>query len=92
MSRKYAFFVLKKGYINTNLCQERFIRFLNYHGLAIKAKEHHRVEKSAPHLKPHEVHEVSSFDHFSKFPIFQSFPALSGAFQLHHLPPVPPGN
>lgn len=58
--------------------------------VAIKAKEHHRVEKSAPHLKPHEVHEVSSFDHFSKFPIFQSFPALSGAFQLHHLPPVPP--
>lgn len=52
----------------------------------LKAKEHHRIEKSA---HPH-GHEIGSPDPFSASPSFQSFPPLSGAFQVHHLPPVPP--
>ena len=59
--------------------------------LAVKAKEHHRVEKSVPPRG----HETSSSDqitnHHAKFPSFPSFPTLSGAFQVHHLPPISPG-
>jgi len=56
--------------------------------VAVKAKEHHRVEKSVPPRG----HETSSLDQttnqYPNFPSFPSLPTLSGAFQLHHLPPI----
>ena len=59
--------------------------------IAVKAKEHHRVEKSIPSRG----HETSSSDqitkHNSRFPSFPSLPLLSGAFQVHHLPPISAG-
>ena len=58
---------------------------------AVKAKEHHRVEKSVPSRG----HETSSLDQttnrYPNFPSFPSLPTLSGAFQLHHLPPISSG-
>lgn len=61
--------------------------------VAVKGKEHHgdiashsRVEKSAPN----HGHEISSSVQSLKYPSFPSFPPLSGAFQVHHLPPISP--
>ena len=46
------------------------------------------MEKSIPlHSQ-----DVGSLSVFSKPPFFPSFPALSGPFQVHNLPPIPPGN
>jgi hypothetical protein len=56
--------------------------------LAKTAKEHHRVEKSAP---PH-GHDFSFSRPVSSPPLFPSFPPLFGSFQVHHLPPIPPGD
>ena len=79
--------------IKYNIPRESYLTYFQYTFvfIAVKAKEHHRVEKSVPSRG----HETSSLDQttnqYPNFPSFPSLPTLSGAFQLHHLPPISAG-